>query len=179
MRSAGLRGRMAGRRAQHLAAPFGRGVIRLVLAAAAIAADLDLLFALHRGPTAQHRRRGLSSSRIVALSRHAQRRSPGYRRGCGLRLSHAARLARHRRIAPIGIMALWPFSREYYESPATSFTRSRDGTGCRSSGRSNLIALLRELLILRSDHRAGCVLPKAAVGPGFSPGVQRPLVPIR
>ena len=91
------------------------------LAAAGMAADLDFLFAAHRGPS-----HGLGaaavSSGIVAFLATRQARRLAVGRGRGLRVSHAARLARQRRArAPIGVMALWPFSREFYQSNVQIF----------------------------------------------------------
>ena len=50
--------------------------------------------------------------------------------------------------APIGIMALWPFSREYYESSLHIFHAISRRYWLQEFWTFNLFALLRELLIL-------------------------------
>jgi hypothetical protein len=87
-------------------------------AAAAMAADLDLLFGAHSGPT-----HGLGAAALAGLVAYAARR-----RGL-FAAAVAVAYATHPLLdwmgsdttPPIGIMALWPFNREYYQSDAHLF----------------------------------------------------------
>ena len=85
----------------------------VVFAAAGMAADLDLLFAVHRGPT--HAIGAVVAVGIVIFVATRRRRFAA---------AVAAAYASHTLLdwlgtdttSPMGIMALWPFSREYFYS---------------------------------------------------------------
>jgi inner membrane protein len=117
----------------------------VVLAVAGMAADLDLLFALHRGPT-----HGIGVACLVGIVAYLATR----RRY--LAIAVAAAYASHTLLdwlgtdstAPIGIMALWPFRREYYESSLHIFHAISRRYWLQEFWTFNLFALLRELLIL-------------------------------
>jgi inner membrane protein len=123
-----------------------------LFAALGMAPDLDLLVGLHSGPT-----HGLG----VAVLAAAAAWLPGIPGSAGdrVRLAIACMLAyaSHTLLdwlgtdtsAPIGIMALWPFRREYYESPLHVFMAvSRRIHQPDLFWMQNLAALARELLIL-------------------------------
>ena len=85
----------------------------VVFAAAGMAADLDLLFAIHRGPTHAIGAAVVVGSVILAATRRRR-----------FAAAVAAAYASHTLLdwlgtdttSPMGIMALWPFSREYFVS---------------------------------------------------------------
>jgi len=121
-----------------------------LFAALGMAADLDLLIGLHSGPT-----HGLG----VALAAAAAAWLPGVDPRGRLTLAAACVVAyaSHTLLdwlgtdtsAPIGIMALWPFSREYYQSRLHAFMAvSRRFHQPELFWYQNLAALLRELVIL-------------------------------
>ncbi len=117
----------------------------------AASADLDLLFGAHSGPT-----HGLGAAIIAGAIAWAAARSR--------RLEHAARVAVAIAVAyathtlldwlgtdtapPIGIMALWPVSHAYYESPLHVFMAISRRYWLPEFWTYNLRALARELLIL-------------------------------
>ena len=110
-----------------------------------MAADLDLLFGLHRGPT-----HGIVTACLVGIVTYlATRRNH-------LATAVAAAYASHPLLdwlgtdttSPIGIMALWPFSREYYESGLHVFQAISRRYWLQEFWTFNLRALLREMLIL-------------------------------
>jgi inner membrane protein len=133
---------LAGRRPSPRRSAVGDAV---VFAVAGMAADLDLLFVLHRGPT-----HGIGVACLVGIVAYLATRR---RR---LAASVAAAYASHTLLdwlgtdttAPIGIMALWPFSREYFESGLHLFQAISRRYWLPEFWSFNLIALLRELLIL-------------------------------
>ncbi|HEX9366798.1 MAG TPA: metal-dependent hydrolase [Vicinamibacterales bacterium] len=88
------------------------------LAALGAAADLDLLIGAHRGPS-----HSLGASLIVAVIVWASTRS--WRWGAAAALAWASHVLLdwlgEDTWAPIGIPALWPFSRAYYQSPLVIF----------------------------------------------------------
>ena len=114
-----------------------------IFAIAAMAPDLDLLVGAHSGPT-----HGLGAAAIVGAlvwiwgRGRGDSRTGGGSRTAPAALAVAAAYASHTLLdwlgsdtsPPIGIMALWPISRDYFESPSTCSWRFRGGTGCRSSG---------------------------------------------
>ena len=111
-----------------------------------MAADLDLLFALHhRGPT-----HGIGVACLVGIVAYLATR----RRY--LAIAVAAAYASHTLLdwlgtdstPPAGIMALWPFGREYYESSLHIFHAISRRYWLQEFWTFNLFALLRELLIL-------------------------------
>jgi inner membrane protein len=97
-----------------------------LFAAAGMAADVDLLFGAHSGPT-----HGLGAAVIVGIVTIAAASALGWRVHLALHLGVAvmAAYATHTLLdwlgsdssPPIGIMALWPFSRDYYESSVHLF----------------------------------------------------------
>ena len=112
--------------------------------------DVDLLFGAHSGPT-----HGLGAALIVGgivwiLLR--LRGSGGFR----VALAIAAAYASHTLLdwlgtdtsPPIGIMALWPFSHAYYESPVHVFMAISRRYWLPEFWTSNLHAVARELVIL-------------------------------
>jgi membrane-bound metal-dependent hydrolase YbcI (DUF457 family) len=133
--------------------PPGRDVRRpvLIFAAAGMAADLDLLVGAHSGPT-----HGLGAALIVgAVSWLVLRRArscPAWRPSCAV----AAAYASHTLLdwlgtdssPPIGIMALWPLSHRYYESPWRVFMAISRRYWLPEFWTFNIRALGRELVIL-------------------------------
>jgi inner membrane protein len=107
--------------------------------------DLDLLTSLHRGPT-----HALGAAVIVGLAALA-----GGRRG-RFGLAVAAAWASHTLLdwlgtdssAPIGLMALWPLSSAYYESPFHVFHAISRRYWLEGFWDHNLRAVAREVLIL-------------------------------
>jgi inner membrane protein len=130
-----------------------RGAIQRasIFAAVAMAPDLDLLFGAHSGPT-----HGLGAAAIAGLVAWLCLREIGWRRGgttaCAIALAYAS----HTLLdwlgtdwsPPIGIMALWPFSRDYYESTLHVFMAISRRYWLPEFWTYNLRALLRELVIL-------------------------------
>jgi membrane-bound metal-dependent hydrolase YbcI (DUF457 family) len=132
-------------------------------AAAGVAADLDLLAGAHSGPT-----HGLGAAVIVGAlvwlwggGRWGSRPAPATpERGRFARrrfaLAIAAAYASHTLLdwlgsdtrAPVGIMALWPFSRDHYESSLHVFMAISRRYWLPEFWTYNLRALLRELVIL-------------------------------
>jgi inner membrane protein len=112
---------------------------------AGAAPDLDLLVGAHSGPT-----HGLGAAAIVGLAAFLLTR-----RGLTA-FAYAAAYATHILLdwlgsdtsPPIGIMALWPFSREYYESSLHLFMAISRRYWLPEFWRHNLFALARELMIL-------------------------------
>ena len=148
----------------------GRPVPPWMFAAFAVTgavADLDLLAGVHSGPT-----HGLGFALIagVIVWRTWSRipPSPGALR---VGLAAAAAYASHALLewlstdtsAPFGIMALWPFSSEYYISSLEIFLPVSRRYWLAEAWLLNLRAVIRELLILgplfwivwwwRSEHR--------------------------
>lgn len=123
----------------------------VVFAALGMAPDLDLLIGWHSGPT-----HGLGFAVLAAAAAWL----PGLRgSGVRLRLALACVIAYMSHIlldwlgtdtsAPIGIMALWPFSRDYYQSELHVFMAvSRRIFQPERFWMQNLAALAREVLIL-------------------------------
>jgi len=120
-------------------------------AAAGMAADLDLLVGAHSGPT-----HGIGAALIVgAVSWIILRRRhvPGSgSRACATTLAYAS----HTLLdwlgtdssPPIGIMALWPFSHRYFESPWHVFMAISRRYWLPEFWTFNALALARELVIL-------------------------------
>jgi inner membrane protein len=119
--------------------------------ALAVLPDADLLFGAHSGPT-----HGIGAAVLVGLIAFAfWRGTPAVRARAALACALA--YATHILLdwlgsdssAPIGIMALWPLSREYYESSLHVFMAiSRRYWHGWAFVRQNLTAVARELLIL-------------------------------
>jgi hypothetical protein len=130
-----------------------------MFAAAGMAADVDLLFGSHSGPT--HGLGAAVMSGFVAagcLVASAPRLpvASAFRRKALLVLGVMAAYATHTLLdwlgtdssPPIGIMALWPVSGAYYESSVHVFMAISRRYWLAEFWRQNLLALGRELLIL-------------------------------
>jgi len=129
-----------------------------IFALAGMAPDVDLLFGAHSGPT-----HGLGAAVIVGAlvwiwggGRGGWRTVPMTPQRGGFALAVAAAYASHTLLdwlgsdtaAPIGIMALWPFSRDYYESGLHVFMAISRRYWLPEFWTYNLRALVRELAIL-------------------------------
>ena len=120
-------------------------------AALGMAADLDLLVGAHSGPT-----HGLGAAAIVGVVTWLILRLRGSSAGTRTACASAIAYASHTLLdwlgsdssAPIGIMALWPFSRGYYESSWHVFMAISRRYWLPEFWTFNLYALGRELLIL-------------------------------
>lgn len=136
----------------------------LLLGAVGVAPDLDLLVGAHSGPS-----HGLGAAALAGLlalgfglfaeARRARGGARGWAFGARARLAVAVATAygSHTLLdwlgsdtrAPIGIMALWPFTREYYESSLHVFMGiSRRFWHPQEFWLHNMLAVGRELLIL-------------------------------
>jgi membrane-bound metal-dependent hydrolase YbcI (DUF457 family) len=120
-------------------------------AAMGMAADLDLLVGAHSGPT-----HGLGAAIIVGVATWLVLKMRGSSLGAGTACASAIAYATHTLLdwlgtdssPPIGIMALWPFSRGYYESPLHVFMAISRRYWLPEFWTFNIYALARELLIL-------------------------------
>ena len=85
----------------------------LLFAAAGMAPDLDFLFGAHRGPS-----HGLGSAVLVGLVAFLATRQGRFSGAVGLAYGSHTLLdwLGSDVMAPIGVMALWPFSREFYQA---------------------------------------------------------------
>ena len=119
--------------------------------------DLDLLFGAHSGPT-----HGLGAAVLVGLVAWLCLGALGRGRSGTTAAAGALAYASHTLLdwlgtdssPPIGIMALWPIGRDYYESPLHVFMAISRRYWLPEFWTYNLRALVRELAIL---------LPLAAV----------------
>ena len=115
------------------------------LAAAGMAADLDLLFGIHSGPT-----HGVGAAIVAGIVTYVATRRGRMAAACG------AAYASHTLLdwlgsdttAPIGIMALWPFGREYYQSSLHVFQAISRRYWLPDAWMFNARAVAREVLIL-------------------------------
>jgi hypothetical protein len=124
-----------------------------LFAALGVLPDLDLLVGAHSGPT-----HGIGAAVVVAwLAWLGLRQSPDaswrvqFSVACGLAYGSHTLLdwLGTDTSAPIGIMAFWPLSREYHDSGLHVFMAvSRRYWQPELFWRQNLLALVRELLIL-------------------------------
>jgi len=125
-----------------------------LLAAAAIAPDLDLLIGGHRGPS-----HGIGAAVFLgALVWMVRARGAEARREGAGRFAFASGVAyaSHTLLdwlgsdnsPPIGVMALWPLSREYYESTLHVFMSISRRYWLPDFWTHNLRAVARELAIL-------------------------------
>jgi len=120
-------------------------------AALGMAADLDLLVGAHSGAT-----HGLGAAVIVGTTVWVVLRIRGVSRVVRTACASAIAYASHTLLdwlgtdssPPIGIMALWPFSRDYYESSWHVFMAISRRYWLPEFWTFNLSALVRELLIL-------------------------------
>jgi membrane-bound metal-dependent hydrolase YbcI (DUF457 family) len=134
-------------------------------ALAATVADLDLLVGTHRGPT--HSLAAAVLAGIATWVRLAAGSGIGPVKGHGLRVARdnrslrfalaiTAAYATHMLLdwlgadssPPIGIMALWPFNRQYYESPLHLFMAISRRYWLPDFWMLNARAIARELVIL-------------------------------
>ena len=117
----------------------------VAFAAAAAFPDVDLLFGVHRGAT-----HSLTAAAIAGVLAWIVTRRPR------LAAAIAAAYATHTltdwfsadTTPPAGIMALWPFTRDYYASSAHIFLPISRRYWLVEAWLLNLRALIRELLIL-------------------------------
>jgi membrane-bound metal-dependent hydrolase YbcI (DUF457 family) len=125
---------------------------RLALfAAAGTAADLDLLVGAHSGPT-----HGLGAALIAGVASWLILRAAGWRGSAGTAGAMVIAYGSHTLLdwlgtdssPPVGIMALWPFRRRYYESTLHVFMAISRRYWLPEFWTSNLHALGRELAIL-------------------------------
>jgi len=122
-----------------------------LFAAAAVAPDLDLLVGAHSGPT-----HGLGAAVITGLAVWAILWRTGWSGKAKTAGATALAYASHTLLdwlgtdssPPIGIMALWPFSREYYESHLHVFRAVSRRYWLPEFWSSNARALAGELAIL-------------------------------
>lgn len=127
--------------------PMRRAEIRqaALFAAAGMAADLDLLFGAHSGPS-----HGLGAAGLAGLLAYlATRRGRFAAAVVAASASHTLLDWLGSDVAPpIGIMALWPFSREYYESSVHVFQAISRRYWLPDFWTLNLRAVVRELIVL-------------------------------
>jgi inner membrane protein len=123
-----------------------------LFAALAALPDVDLLFGMHSGPT-----HSLAAAGIVGLAAFLLARPPAGLRRWRFAIACAAAYASHVLLdwlardttAPIGIMALWPFSHAHYESDLHVFGAiSRRYYQGWTFVDQNVRAVCRELVIL-------------------------------
>jgi membrane-bound metal-dependent hydrolase YbcI (DUF457 family) len=123
----------------------------LLYAAMGMAADLDLLVGAHSGST-----HGLGAAVIVGMATWIVLRMRGVSGGARTACASAIAYGSHTLLdwlgtdssPPIGIMALWPVSREYYESSWHVFMAISRRYWLPEFWTFNFSALVRELLIL-------------------------------
>ena len=122
-----------------------------LFAAAGVAPDLDLIVGAHSGPT-----HSLGAAAIAGVVAWVCLRGIGWRGGgitaCAIALAYASHTLLDWLGAdsspPIGIMALWPFSRDYYESQVHVFLAISRRYWLPEFWASNARALAGELVIL-------------------------------
>jgi inner membrane protein len=128
--------------------PTGHKIGRIAAyAAAGMAADLDLLVGAHSGPT-----HGIGAALIVGMVSWLILRPRDVVAACAIAFAYGS----HTLLdwlgtdssPPIGIMALWPFSHQYFESPWHVFMAISRRYWLPEFWTFNLLALARELLIL-------------------------------
>ena len=147
---------LAGIAAGSLTAPSGPAWRRIALRAviyglAAASPDVDLALHAHSGPT-----HGLGAALIVGLVTFAFMRWRALTDAARIASAVAAAYASHTLLdwlgtdtsPPIGIMALWPFTHTYYESHLHVFLAISRRYWLPEFWTYNLLALLREILIL-------------------------------
>jgi hypothetical protein len=134
----------------------------LVFALVGMVPDVDLLFGAHSGPT-----HGVGAALIAgAMAAMATR-------NVRLALAVAAAYASHTLLdwlgsdssAPIGIMALWPLNRGYYESDLHIFHAISRRYWLPGFWTSNLQAIARELAILVPITVGAILLARLAARP--------------
>lgn len=123
----------------------------LLLGAVALAPDLDLLVGAHSGPS-----HGIGVALTAGVIALIWARRQGVRAASLFGLAIAAAYASHPLLdwlgtdssPPIGIMALWPFSRDYYESSLHVFMAISRRYWLPEFWSHNLLAVGRELVLL-------------------------------
>jgi inner membrane protein len=126
---------------------FDRRALLTASAYALVAAlpDLDLLLPTHRGPS-----HGIGGAVVAGLAAWAVTRRP--RTGVAFALAYGSHIFLDwlgtDTTPPIGLMAVWPFSREYYESPYHVFMAVSRRYWLPEFWTYNFRVLMRELLIL-------------------------------
>jgi membrane-bound metal-dependent hydrolase YbcI (DUF457 family) len=123
-----------------------------LFAGAGMAADLDLLVGAHRGPSHSVGAAAMVAG-LVLVAGLRWRDSGGQ---VGFALAVAAAYATHPLLdwlgadtsPPLGVMAFWPFSREYVQSPVEVFLAISRRYSPKTFWRQNLHAVARELFIL-------------------------------
>ena len=117
----------------------------LWFAAAGMAADLDLLVGAHSGPT-----HSVGATALIGLATYFIR--PHWRFASAVSAAYASHILLDwlgsDGAAPIGIMALWPFTREYYESNMHVFYAISRRYWLPDFWAFNLRAVAREAIVL-------------------------------
>jgi inner membrane protein len=124
----------------------------VILGFAGMAPDLDLLVGAHSGPTHGLGAAVLAGSLALMLARPGAGQSRRVLFACAVALAYSSHTLLdwlgHDTTPPIGIMALWPFSREYFESPLHIFEAITRRYWLPGFWRHNLPAMARELAII-------------------------------
>jgi inner membrane protein len=109
-------------------------------------ADVDFAFGAHSGPT-----HSVGATLIVLLAATVWPR-PDVRRGCACAAAYASHILfdwmGNDTTPPIGVMALWPFSQEFYQSNLFVFEAISRRYWLPNFWTHNGLALARELVIL-------------------------------
>jgi inner membrane protein len=144
---------IAGVIAGSLISPLRNTTIRstAAFAAAGMAADFDLLVGAHSGPS-----HGLGAALVAGVVSWLILRRAHTGRAAALACALTVAYASHTLLdwlstdssPPIGIMALWPFSHEYYESPWHIFMPISRRYWSSEFWTANPLALAWELIIL-------------------------------
>jgi len=110
-----------------------------------VAPDLDLLFHDHRGPA-----HSVGAAVLVAMTVALVARSWRWGLAAGLAwVSHVALdWLGADNAPPIGLMALWPFSHDYYQAPIHLFPSVSRSFGLPEFWVRNLTALIVELCVI-------------------------------
>ena len=110
-----------------------------------MAPDLDLLLAVHRGPT-----HSMGAALIVALATAAITSNPrfGLAAGCAYATHAVLDWLGADSSMPVGIMALWPFTWEYYQASSPIFDSVWRRNETPDFWSHNIRAIARELIIL-------------------------------
>ena len=122
-----------------------RRIDALWFAAAGMAADLDLLVGAHSGPT-----HSVGATVLIGVATYLIR--PHWRFAAAVSAAYASHILLDwlgsDGSPPIGIMALWPFSREYYESNLHTFYAVSRRYWLPDFWTFNLRAVAREAIVL-------------------------------
>lgn len=147
---------LAGATAGVAIAGTARPAAVLLFAAAGAFPDVDLLIGVHRGPT-----HSIGAAAIAgALGWMVWRPSPAAGRDTRARLKFAIALGAayathtltdylsHDTLPPLGLMALWPFSSEFYQAPFHIFLPINRRYWLLRAWLANFRAVIREVLVL-------------------------------